>query len=66
MKKDIHPELKHQMYGGDISDYYIKNKQNTSPAEDNKNIADIYKQITNKNNPLNLPDNLKNKIKVIS
>jgi len=43
----MHPELKHQLYGGDISDYY-KKQEITDLKKDNKEIADLYSQIQNK------------------
>jgi hypothetical protein len=64
----MNPELKHQLYGGDISDYYPeaqKVKQSNTPEQDNKSLSDIYKQILSKKNPLGLPNNIKNKITLI-
>ena len=59
------PEVRQQLYGGEIADYYpLKNKQ-VSPEKDMKQMGDIYQQILNKNNPLNLPTALKNKISII-
>jgi hypothetical protein len=43
----MNPEVKQQLYGGEISDYYPDNKKQTSPETDNKNIGDIYQQIIN-------------------
>jgi hypothetical protein len=59
------PEVRQQLYGGEIADYYpLKNKQ-ASPEEDMKQMGDIYQQMLNKNNPLNLPATLKNKISIL-
>lgn len=59
------PEVRQQLYGGEIADYYpLKNKQ-VSPEKDMKQMGDIYQQILNKNNPLNLPTALKNKISIL-
>jgi hypothetical protein len=52
----MHPEIKHQLYGGDISDYYGRPKTDSIEKE-NKDLADIYMGIKKKNNPLNLPPN---------
>jgi hypothetical protein len=59
------PEVRQQLYGGEIADYYpVKNKQ-VSPEKDMKQMGDIYQQMLNKNNPLNLPATLKNKISIL-
>lgn len=59
------PETRQQLYGGEIADYYpFKNKQ-VSPEKDMKQMGDIYQQMLNKNNPLNLPTALKNKISIL-
>jgi len=43
----MHPEIRHQLYGGDISDYY-KKQEVSDIKKDNEDIADIYSQIQNK------------------
>ncbi|NBW57284.1 hypothetical protein EBR43_05780 [bacterium] len=43
----MHPELKHQLYGGDVSDYYKKPVQKDVKQE-NKELADIYDTIKKK------------------
>lgn len=43
----MHPEVKHQLYGGDISDYYKKTEPKDAKQE-NKELADIYAAIGNK------------------
>ncbi|NBP00761.1 MAG: hypothetical protein EBU90_11640 [Proteobacteria bacterium] len=58
----MNPEIKQQLYGGEITDYYPNSKKSSTPEQDNKNISNIYLQIAKKNNPLNLPDSIKNKI----
>lgn len=45
----MHAELRHQLYGGDISDYYKKQESATDLKQDNKEIADLYTKIQNKN-----------------
>jgi hypothetical protein len=44
----MHPELKQQLYGGEISDYYPNNQSVKTSEEDNKALSDIYKEITTK------------------
>jgi len=44
----VNPEIKHQLYGGDISDYYTDKHKNIKPKSDNKNMAEIYQQIINR------------------
>ena len=44
----MHPELKQQLYGGEISDYYPNNQSIKTSDEDNKALSDIYKEITTK------------------
>jgi hypothetical protein len=61
----MNPETRQQLYGGEISDYYLIKNKNISPEKDYKNINDLYQQILNKNNTLNLPDQIKNKITFI-
>jgi hypothetical protein len=61
----MNPEIRQQLYGGEIADYYPCKDKNISPEKDNRNIGNIYQQILNKNNPLNLPSVLKNKITII-
>lgn len=58
----MNPEIKQQLYGGEITDYYPCNKKNTSPEKDQKNLGDIYQQIANKHNTLNLHTSIKDKI----
>lgn len=43
----MHPELKHQLYGGDISDYY-KRPEPKDVKQENKELADIYDSISKK------------------
>lgn len=43
----MHPELKQQLYGGEISDYYKRVEVKTLEQE-NKDIADIYSKICTK------------------
>lgn len=43
----MHPELKHQLYGGDISDYY-KKPEPKDKKQENKELADIYDTISKK------------------
>lgn len=43
----MHPELKHQLYGGDISDYY-KKPEPKDIKQENKELADIYDTIQRK------------------
>jgi lysozyme len=43
----MHPELKHQLYGGEISDYY-KKPEPRDIKQENKELADIYASISNK------------------
>lgn len=43
----MHPEVKHQLYGGDISDYY-KRPEQKDLKQDNKELADIYDAISKK------------------
>lgn len=43
----MHPELKHQLYGGDISDYY-KKPEPKDVKQENKELADIYDSINRK------------------
>ena len=43
----MHPEVKHQLYGGDISDYYKKTESKDAKQE-NKELADIYAAMGNK------------------
>jgi len=42
----MHPEIKAQLYGGDISDYYKKQEIKDTKKE-NKELADIYDKIKN-------------------
>jgi len=44
----MHPELKQQLYGGEISDYY-KKPEPKDVKQENKELADIYSNIANKN-----------------
>jgi hypothetical protein len=44
----MHPELKQQLYGGEISDYYPNNQSVKTSEEDNKALSDIYKEIITK------------------
>lgn len=44
----MHPELKHQLYGGEISDYYKKPEKKDISTE-NKEIANIYSSVVKKN-----------------
>lgn len=59
------PEIRQQLYGGEISDYYKNIK--TAPADDNKELSSIYDQIARKNKlsrfKLNTSNNLDNKLK---
>ena len=43
----MNPEVKQQLYGGEISDYY-QTKKTTTPEQDNVNIGNIYQQINQK------------------
>jgi len=43
----MHPELRHQLYGGDISDYYKKIEPKDIKQE-NEELADIYASISRK------------------
>ena len=67
----MNPEIRQQLYGGEISDYYPIKSKNVSPEKDYKNMGDLYQQILNKNNPPNppnppnLPSQIKNKITII-
>jgi hypothetical protein len=61
----MNAETRQQLYGGEITDYYPNKDKNNSPEKDTKNINNIYQQILNKNNPLNLPSSLKNKITIV-
>lgn len=46
----MHPEIKHQLYGGDIADYYPAKQQTKSLGEDNKDLSNIYNNcVANKN-----------------
>lgn len=60
----MNPEIKQQLYGGEITDYYLYNKKNNSPEKDLKNLGDIYQQIALKNNLLNLPAKQAQKIQI--
>lgn len=60
----MNPEIKQQLYGGEITDYYTNSNKNNSPEKDLKNIGAIYQQIANKNNPLNLPAKQAQKIQI--
>lgn len=44
----MHPEVKHQLYGGEISDYY-KRPDPKDVKQENKELADIYSSISKKN-----------------
>jgi hypothetical protein len=59
------PETRQQLYGGEISDYYPSKNKQVSPEKDMKQMGDIYQQILNKNNPLNLPTALRSKISIL-
>ena len=59
------PEVRQQLYGGEIADYYPTKDKQASPEKDMKQMGDIYQQMLNKNNPLNLPVTLKNKISIL-
>jgi len=59
------PEARQQLYGGEIADYYPSKNKQASPEEDMKQMSDIYQQMLNKNNPLNLHATLKNKISIL-
>ena len=59
------PEVRQQLYGGEIADYYPSKNKQASPEEDMKQMGDIYQQMLNKNNLLNLPVTLKNKISIL-
>jgi GH24 family phage-related lysozyme (muramidase) len=43
----MHPEIRHQLYGGDISDYY-KKQEPKDVKQENKELADIYSSINRK------------------
>lgn len=43
----MHPEVKHQLYGGEISDYY-KKPEPKDIKQENKELADIYASIGKK------------------
>jgi len=59
------PEVRQQLYGGEIADYYPSKNKQVSPEGDMKQMGDIYQQILSKNNPLSLPTPLKNKISIL-
>ena len=59
------PEVRQQLYGGEIADYYSSKNKQVSPEKDIKQMGDIYQQMLNKNNPLNLPATFKNKISIL-
>jgi hypothetical protein len=46
------PEVRQQLYGGEISDYYPTKIKNTRPETDYKNIGDLYQQILSKQTPI--------------
>jgi len=43
----MHPEIRHQLYGGEISDYY-KKPEPKDVKQENKELADIYDAISKK------------------
>jgi len=55
-------ETKHQLYGGEISDYLPKAKE-TTLKDDYKKMEDIYSSIKKKSFSLNTSNNLDNKLK---
>jgi len=62
-KNKLSPEVRQQLYGGEISDYYREIKPTN--ISDNKALGDIYDRIKSKNNlrlRLNSSDNLNNKL----
>lgn len=45
----MNPEVKQQLYGGEISDYMPKPPaQQKSIEQDNKNLSNLYQQVVNK------------------
>lgn len=51
----MNPEVKQQLYGGDISDYYLQReieKKSKSPEQDSKSLSDIYSNMVAKKNIL--------------
>ena len=56
----MNPEVKQQLYGGEITDYYPTKIKNIKPETDYKNIGDLYQQILDKQMPNN--NTIKDKI----
>ena len=51
----MNPEIKQQLYGGDISDYYPQReleKKSKSPEQDSRSLSDIYSNMVAKKNIL--------------
>lgn len=47
----MNPEVKHQLYGGDISDYFPQKnteKKDNSPEKDLQTLGDIYSNMVNR------------------
>ena len=60
-KSQLNAEIRHQLYGGEISDYY-RNPQKEL-KDDNKELGDIYSRMRKKSFNLNVSNNLNNKLK---
>lgn len=55
----MHPEIRQQLYGGDIADYYPARQQIKSLEEDNKDLSSIYNsQVAGKKNFMGHPDSM--------
>ena len=53
----MHPEIRQQLYGGDIADYYPVKQQIKSLEEDNKDLSSIYNnQVASKKKFTGYPD----------
>ena len=51
----MNPEIRQQLYGGDISDYYSQReleKKSKSPEQDSRSLSDIYSNMVAKKNIL--------------
>ena len=60
-KSQLNAEIRQQLYGGEISDYY-RNPQKEL-KDDNKELGDIYSRMRKKSFNLNVSNNLNNKLK---
>jgi hypothetical protein len=55
----MHPEIRQQLYGGDIADYYPAQQQIKSSEDDNKDLSNIYNnQVACKKKFTGYPDNM--------